>query len=103
MKDINDKYGHTGGDLVIRHVADTLMAASRDNDTAARVGGEEFALLLAGGSDIRARQAAERIGMMIAKVPVPDVGTVTVSIGVAACPAHANSGPLTHTRQCSLH
>ena len=67
------------------------MAAKRDNDTAARVGGEEFALLLAGVSDSKARQAAERIGLMISSVPVADVGTVTVSIGVAACPVHANS------------
>jgi diguanylate cyclase (GGDEF)-like protein len=91
MKDINDKFGHIAGDLVIRHIADTLMAASRDNDTAARVGGEEFALLLAGATDTKARQAAERVALMIANVPVEGVGRVTVSIGVAAFPTHANS------------
>lgn len=91
MKSINDRYGHTAGDLVIRHIANTLIAASRDNDTAARVGGEEFALLLAGVRDDKARLAAERLRAVVSEVPVEGVGIVTASIGVAACPEHANS------------
>jgi diguanylate cyclase (GGDEF)-like protein len=91
MKNINDEHGHTAGDLVIRHIADTLMSASRDNDTAARVGGEEFTLLLAGVSAEKAQVAAERLRKMVSGLPVEGVGTVTVSIGVAACPTHANS------------
>jgi diguanylate cyclase (GGDEF)-like protein len=91
MKRVNDKYGHTAGDLVIRHVADTLISASRDNDTAARLGGEEFALLLAGVPDQKARIAAERLRTIISEAPVTGVGIVTVSIGVAACPEHADS------------
>ena|SRR5436190_4129421 len=91
MKGINDKYGHTAGDSVLRYIADTLIAASRDNDTAARVGGEEFALLLAGVSAEKAQAAAERLRAVISSTPVEGVGVVTVSIGVAACPAHANS------------
>jgi diguanylate cyclase (GGDEF)-like protein len=91
MKGINDKYGHTAGDLAIRHVAGTLIAASRDNDTAARVGGEEFALLLAGVPDHKARLAAERLRTIISEWPLADCGVVTVSIGVAACPEHADS------------
>jgi diguanylate cyclase (GGDEF)-like protein len=91
MKGINDRHGHTAGDAVIRHVADTLIAASRDNDTAARVGGEEFALLLAGVPGDKAQVAAERLRTVISELPVEGVGVVTVSIGVAVCPAHANS------------
>ena len=91
LKSVNDKYGHTAGDLAIRHIADTLIAASRDTDTAARLGGEEFALLLAGVSDHKARLAAERLRKIIAESPLEDVGVVTVSIGVAACPEHADS------------
>ena len=91
LKGINDKYGHTAGDLVIRHIADILIAASRDNDTAARVGGEEFALLLAGVPDDKARLAAERLRAIVSELPVEGVEIVTVSIGVAACPEHANS------------
>jgi diguanylate cyclase (GGDEF)-like protein len=91
MKAINDGFGHPSGDLVIRHVADTLSEVSRDNDTAARLGGEEFALLLASISAEKAAAAAERLRRVLAETAVADVGRITVSIGVAGCPAHANS------------
>jgi diguanylate cyclase (GGDEF)-like protein len=91
MKAINDQHGHTAGDVVIRHIAETLLAVSRDNDTAARLGGEEFALLLAGTTGDKASLAAERLRAIVAKRSVEAVGSVTVSIGVAACPEHANS------------
>ncbi|HKY29187.1 MAG TPA: diguanylate cyclase [Pyrinomonadaceae bacterium] len=91
MKAINDRFGHPSGDLVIRHVANTLSEVSRDNDTAARLGGEEFALLLASISPEKAAAAAERLRRVLAERTVTDVGNITVSIGVAACPAHANS------------
>lgn len=91
LKVINDEHGHTGGDLVIRHIAGTLLAVSRDTDTAARLGGEEFALLLAGTPGDKARLAADRLRGIIADKMVQGVGRATVSIGVAACPEHANS------------
>ena len=91
LKVINDQHGHTGGDMVIRHVADTLGAVSRDNDTAARLGGEEFGLLLAGTTGEKAQKAAERLRGIISQKVVHGVGRATVSIGVAACPEHANS------------
>ena len=47
MKAINDRFGHPAGDLVIRQIAEVLTKVLRDNDTAVRLGGEEFALLLA--------------------------------------------------------
>ncbi len=89
LKVINDKYGHPAGDLVIRQLAQTLSEVSRDNDTAARLGGEEFALLLAGIDVEKAAAAAERLGEVICRRTVEGVGTVTVSIGVAGCPASA--------------
>ena len=91
MKAINDRFGHPSGDLVIRHVANTLTEVSRDNDTPARLGGEEFALLLANISAKKAAAAAERLRMVLAERAVAEVGGITVSIGVAVCPAHANS------------
>ncbi len=72
-------------------VADTLIAVSRRNDTAARLGGEEFALLLAGTSGEKAERAAERLRTILAESNIEGAGTLTVSIGVAACPEHANS------------
>jgi diguanylate cyclase (GGDEF)-like protein len=91
LKKINDTLGHPAGDLVIREVAETLIRASRDNDTAARLGGEEFALLLAGIDDAKAESAANRLRAILAEQSIEGVGNISVSIGVAACPAHANS------------
>lgn len=91
MKQINDRFGHPVGDVVIRQVATTLSAVSRDNDTAARLGGEEFALLLSNITEDKATGAAERLRSLLAEQSFPDVGNISVSIGVAACPAHATS------------
>lgn len=91
LKSVNDKYGHPVGDMVIRQIAQTLKEVSRDNDTAARLGGEEFALLLAGVDLQRAVTAAERLRSVLSGKHVEAVGTVTVSIGVAGCPENATS------------
>lgn len=91
LKAINDRFGHPAGDLVIRQVANTLAEVSRDNDTAARLGGEEFALLLAGTGVEQAARAAERLRSILAGLRVPEVGHFSVSIGVAACPGQADS------------
>lgn len=91
LKPINDKFGHPVGDMVIRQIAQTLREVSRDNDTAARLGGEEFALLLAGVDLQRAVAAAERLRGVLGAKRVDGVGTVTVSIGVAGCPENATS------------
>jgi diguanylate cyclase (GGDEF)-like protein len=91
LKRINDAHGHSAGDVVIRHVANALVEMSRDNDTAARLGGEEFALLLAGADDEKATAAAERLRDVISHEPLEGLGTVTVSLGVASCPVHART------------
>ena len=89
LKAINDKHGHPAGDMVIRQIAQTLNQVSRDNDTAARLGGEEFALLLSGIDVEKAAAAAERLRIVLAATAVEGVGHVTVSIGVAGCPQSA--------------
>lgn len=91
LKSINDRFGHPAGDLVIRQIAQTLKDVSRDNDTAARLGGEEFGLLLAGVDLERAAAAANRLRAVLNTKHVEEVGTVTVSIGVAGCPENATS------------
>ena len=91
LKKVNDQFGHPAGDAVIRQIAQTLKEVSRDNDTAARLGGEEFALLLAGVDLPRAAAAAERLRAVLSSRRVDGVGTVTVSIGVASCPENATS------------
>ena len=91
LKPVNDKFGHPVGDMVIRQIAQTLKEVSRDNDTAARLGGEEFGLLLAGVDLQRAVAAAERLRIVLGGKRVEGVGAVTVSIGVAGCPESATS------------
>jgi diguanylate cyclase (GGDEF)-like protein len=91
LKRINDEFGHPAGDAVIRQIAQTLKEVSRDNDTAARLGGEEFALLLAGVELEKAAAAAERLRAVLSGRRVDGVGTVTVSMGVASCPESATS------------
>jgi diguanylate cyclase (GGDEF)-like protein len=91
LKKINDAHGHSAGDEVIRHVARVLAEHSRDNDTAARLGGEEFALLLAGANEESAFAAAERLRQSVSRVALDPAGTVTISVGVASCPSHADA------------
>lgn len=91
LKRVNDAHGHSAGDTCIRHVAHALTELSRDNDTAARLGGEEFALLLAGATEASAFAAAERLREAVSSHEIEQVGFITVSIGVASCPAHAAS------------
>lgn len=92
MKRVNDTYGHPAGDRAIRAVAEVLAEFSRDNDTAARLGGEEFALLLAGVGSDKALAAAERVRVAVAERHVEEVGGgVTVSIGAASCPDYART------------
>lgn len=91
MKRINDTHGHSAGDVVILHIAKALKELSRDNDTTARLGGEEFALLLAGADAARAIAAAERLRQDISAEEIEGIGRVTVSLGVAACPSHATA------------
>lgn len=91
MKSINDEHGHPFGDVVIRHIAHRLTQVSRDTDTAARLGGEEFALLLAGIDADKAELAAQRLLSILSGELIEGVRRVTVSIGLAGCPAHANS------------
>lgn len=91
LKLVNDKFGHPAGDMVIRQIAQTLKEVSRDNDTAARLGGEEFSLLLAGVDLERAAAAAARLRAVLSGKRVEGVGAVTVSIGVAGCPESATT------------
>jgi diguanylate cyclase (GGDEF)-like protein len=91
LKSINDRFGHPAGDVVIRQIAQTLKEVSRDNDTAARLGGEEFGLLLAGVDLEKAAAAANRLRAVLNTKRFEGVGTVTVSIGVASCPENATT------------
>lgn len=83
LKQINDKYGHSLGDLAIKAVADVLKKNARSIDIAARMGGEEFNVLLPGVDSTGGLIAAERIRTAIADCELEQIGQITASIGVA--------------------
>ncbi len=83
FKRINDTLGHAGGDEVLRHVAATLRTLVRESDFIARVGGEEFMVLLPESSLADAARVGEKIRAGIAASQPPIDRQVTVSVGVA--------------------
>jgi diguanylate cyclase (GGDEF)-like protein len=70
FKRVNDNHGHSAGDHVLRHVVDTAKAQLRASDFLARIGGEEFVLLLPGQDQAASAQVAERIRAALAAAPV---------------------------------
>jgi diguanylate cyclase (GGDEF)-like protein len=86
FKQVNDSYGHEAGDEAIRRIAKILQAGTRGIDTAARIGGEEFALLLTETELIGGLEVAERLRLAIKAEEIPVVGHVTASFGVAEFP-----------------
>jgi diguanylate cyclase (GGDEF)-like protein/putative nucleotidyltransferase with HDIG domain len=87
FKRVNDLYGHAAGDAALRNVADTIRSAKRRVDNAARIGGEEFALLASDSDEHGAYMLAERIRE---EVEGSDDG-LTMSFGVATFPLHGQS------------
>lgn len=86
FKLFNDRYGHAAGDAVLIEVARVLRTATRGSDLVARLGGEEFAVVLAGLGASQARRAAERMRKAVAATAFRYEGKslrVTVSCGVA--------------------
>lgn len=83
FKAVNDGHGHAVGDAVLRTVASVIQEQTRGLDTAARIGGEEFAVVVAGAAATEAQAVAERMRTAIAEAPLAGVA-VTASFGVAA-------------------
>jgi diguanylate cyclase (GGDEF)-like protein/putative nucleotidyltransferase with HDIG domain len=85
FKRINDRFGHPAGDRVLSRLASRL----RQTGEAFRLGGDEFALLLPGYDEGSALTAAASVVERIAALELEQIGSVTVSVGVATSPAHA--------------
>jgi diguanylate cyclase len=92
FKSINDQYSHSAGDVVLRHVADTILEATRTSDFVFRYGGEEFLIVLVETDAEEALRAAERLRLEFEGhcIVLPDQTEVqvTISAGVATYEGH---------------
>ncbi len=95
FKRINDSWGHPAGDQVLRAVAGALIDSVRPMDLVARVGGEEFAIILPNCASAFGETVAERVRRRVERMPVPVAPgqqiSCTVSIGGAFAPQWVRS------------
>ena len=95
FKSINDTFGHSAGDMVLRTLGPVLQAHVRESDVACRIGGEEFLLLLAESTLPIAVQRAERIRTALREMSLiyedKALGPITASFGAAAYPDHGHT------------
>jgi diguanylate cyclase (GGDEF)-like protein/excisionase family DNA binding protein len=96
FKPVNDGMGHQAGDLLLRQVADAIVAASRDSDQAFRYGGDEFAVLLPRTDDTQVGVIAERVRAAVKGVVAGSASwrgparALDASAGTASFPTHGS-------------
>jgi diguanylate cyclase (GGDEF)-like protein/PAS domain S-box-containing protein len=94
FKPVNDTYGHEAGDSLLKQAAQRMQSCVRESDTVARIGGDEFVVLLA---SLKYDEDAQEIGEKIRhalNLPFPIAGNslnISSSIGVAIYPAHGDN------------
>ncbi len=96
FKSINDAFGHTRGDQVLREFAQRAGAAIRTSDQIFRYGGDEFVILLPGATRDQAEHVAQRLLTDVCGAPFagePPI-SLTVSVGIARCPDDATSADM---------
>jgi diguanylate cyclase (GGDEF)-like protein/putative nucleotidyltransferase with HDIG domain len=91
FKEVNDRSGHPVGDAALRRIADLLGHGVRQIDAAARVGGEEFALVLPDVEDKGAFVLAERLRCALREEFLADTVAITISFGIASYPQHGET------------
>ena len=87
FKQVNDTHGHEAGDVAIQSLARVLQQGTRGIDLAARVGGEEFAVILTETNLAGAAEVAERLRLTLRATEIPVIGHIAASFGVAECPS----------------
>lgn len=87
FKEINDRYGHIAGDLVIKTIAQAMKKSIRDIDICSRYGGDEFVIVLPGAGEPNAALIANRIKENVSRLDFQneglDISGVTISAGIA--------------------
>lgn len=95
FKIVNDTFGHEAGDEAIRHLAKSLQEGIRGIDLAARIGGDEFAVILTETDAARGVEVAERLRQAIKAVGIPTVKSTTARITASFGVAESSSGAQT--------
>ncbi len=89
FKSINDAYGHSSGDAVLRTIGEIFRTQLREVDVACRIGGEEFGVIMPETGSDGVIRVSERLRHAAMTASVPGVGSVTISLGAAVFPDHA--------------
>ena len=91
FKQLNDRYGHSAGDQALVAFANVLVESLRRPDDAFRIGGDEFAVLLAEASEEDARQVVARVETLLKQAAEgdPSLAGLSASFGCAGCPEDA--------------
>jgi diguanylate cyclase (GGDEF)-like protein/putative nucleotidyltransferase with HDIG domain len=104
FKEVNDRCGHLVGDAALRRAAAVLAEGKRRIDAVARVGGEEFALVLPNTNAHEALAVAERLRLRIRREFANDLVPLTISFGIATFPQHGQTaGALLRTVDEALY
>jgi diguanylate cyclase (GGDEF)-like protein len=91
FKNINDKFGHQKGDMVLREICGVVKKNIRKEDTCGRYGGEEFIIILPGVTKDDAQNIADKLRIKVERAKIlGDKYPVTMSLGVAAYHEHGN-------------
>jgi len=91
FKQVNDKHGHQQGDSVLKRLGAILERSKRRADVAARIGGEEFAVVAADTDEPGAYMLAERLRTEVERSFSEQTASVTISFGIASFPGHGES------------
>jgi diguanylate cyclase (GGDEF)-like protein len=92
FEDVNHRFGHAGGDDALRRVGERIVTAKRSWDSAARVGGEEFAIVAPETDEHGAYTLAERLRIEIEQTfDPPGSGQLTISFGIVTFPVHGQT------------
>ena len=90
FKRVNDTFGHDKGDEALKSLTDIIKKLSRKDDIVARIGGEEFVLVLPNENSQSALKIAERLRKTVESTNMETIGFITISIGIATWPEHSN-------------